>query len=113
MGDFAELLAIKWLEARNFNILDKNYLTKEGEIDIMCTKNETIHFIEVKSSYSNYDAEQNLTKYKIKKIIRTANKYLLLKNIENKKINFDLISVHIQNQTPKITYYPNINIDLY
>ena len=49
IGKLGEDLAAKWLVSRNFVIIERNYLKKYGEIDIVARETEKIHFIEVKS----------------------------------------------------------------
>ena len=49
-GNIAEDIVISHLKNIGFHILDRNYLKKWGEIDIVAEKSQKIHFIEVKSS---------------------------------------------------------------
>jgi putative endonuclease len=108
-GDKGELEVIKFLERRGFQIIEQNYYNKFGEIDIICKRGDNIHFVEVKSSYSNFLAEQNMTKKKMDRIIKSALLYMMSKNIDEIKVFFDLVSVDFKNH--KITIYPNVNID--
>jgi len=49
LGDIGENIACDFLKKRGFEILDRNYLKKWGEIDIVARKDSVIHFVEVKS----------------------------------------------------------------
>jgi len=49
LGDLGESIASEYLLKHGFEILDRNYLRKWGEIDIVAKKNNIIRFIEVKS----------------------------------------------------------------
>ena len=49
VGDMGESLAADWLKRQGFKILDRNYLTKFGEIDIVGKKDGKIVFFEVKT----------------------------------------------------------------
>lgn len=111
-GDNAEKIAIKYLQRGGCKILGRNYHSRIGEIDIICQRDNVIHFVEVKSTYTNFVAEENVTKRKLEKIIRTANKYILKNHLEEHDIRFDLIVVKFLGWDHEITYYPNINIDL-
>jgi putative endonuclease len=47
-GRLGEDLAVSYLKDKGYFILDRNYHTKFGEIDIVATKGNTIIFYEVK-----------------------------------------------------------------
>lgn len=49
IGDMGEELASRFLEKRGYKIIERNYLKKWGEIDIVAKNREGLHFIEVKS----------------------------------------------------------------
>ena len=68
IGSFGEMLVITYLENMNYEILDKNYKTKFGEIDIIAKDNEEYVFIEVKTRKSNEYGEpiDAINKNKIK-----------------------------------------------
>ncbi len=53
-GDIGEDIASKWLEInKNYCILERNYSTRYGEIDIIAQDNNFYVFIEVKYRSSN------------------------------------------------------------
>src|SRR3989344_4169494 len=49
IGDIGEEVACKYLETKGFRILERNYLRKWGEIDIVAEKGNLLSFVEVKS----------------------------------------------------------------
>ena len=108
-GNLGEKKAEKFLVKRGFKIIDKNYQNKFGEIDIICKRGNCIHFVEVKSSFTSFMPEENMTKNKMFKILKTANYYLMEKGIMDFSIYFDLVSVNFKKQ--RVSLYPNINID--
>ena len=108
-GDSGEQEVVNFLQRRGFQIIEQNYYNKFGEIDIICKRGGNIHFVEVKSSYSNFLAEQNMTKRKMDKIIKSAMLYMMSNRIDEIKVYFDLVSVDFKNH--KITMYPNVNVD--
>lgn len=110
-GDFAENIGLQYLKNNGFVILEKNYLIRAGEIDIICAKDDSIHFVEIKSSFTNYRGVENLTKKKLRNMFYAANVYFLKNKIKNKQMRFDLIEVSLVNREVDIIYYPDINVD--
>ena len=49
IGQVGEDLAVKFLVKQGFSLLQRNYTLKIGEIDIVATKAQKLHFIEVKT----------------------------------------------------------------
>ncbi len=95
-GNIGENVACAFLEKHGFTILERNYLRKWGEIDIVAEKTGIIHFIEVKSVSSEtlYRPEENLHPQKLKRLARTMQTYVLEKRIE-RDWQLDLVTVRI------------------
>jgi putative endonuclease len=105
LGDIAEQKASIYLEQNGYIIIDTNYYTRFGEIDIICTKNNTIHFIEVKSGIG-FEPAQNITKSKVNKLIKSMDIYLQKRKIT--KMNYTLSAVIIKDED--ITLIENITL---
>ena len=98
LGDIGENLACVFLEKRGFEILERNYLRKWGEIDIVTKKDGVIRFIEVKSvsrgTTPGYRPEDNMHPWKLKRLARAMQTYLLEKKLDC-DWQLDLITVKI------------------
>ena len=96
VGDLGEDIACKFLMKHGFEIVERNYLRKWGEIDIVARKAEKIHFIEVKSvTYgTSYMAEENMHPWKLKRLGRVIQTYLLHQKLEG-DWQLDLITVEL------------------
>lgn len=93
IGDMGEMVAEKYLKNKGFYIMDRNYRKKWGELDIIAQKDGIIHFVEVKTvsrkSYgtkgifeqeiNNYRPEDNMHPWKIGRLRRAMQTYLLEK----------------------------------
>jgi len=96
IGKTGEYLAEKELVKAGMTIIDRNFRSKHGEIDIIALDGETIVFIEVKawSAYGIENLHYSINKKKQRRIIETA-KYFL--NINRKyngsAIRFDVVFV--------------------
>lgn len=56
IGSLGETVACEYLQRSGFTIIERNYSVPAGEIDIICSLDATIHFVEVKSvSYETKD----------------------------------------------------------
>lgn len=53
IGMLGEELVAKFLMKRGFNVIDRNFRKKWGEIDVIATKKNILHFVEVKSVSRN------------------------------------------------------------
>ena len=79
-GNIAEDKAVSYLEELGFEIIDRNYYSRFGEIDIIAQKEEVLHFVEVKSG--DYDPIYQITPSKISKILKTADIYMQKKRLD-------------------------------
>jgi len=76
----AEDKATEYLLHDGYSILERNFHSRFGEIDIIALKEDILHFFEVKYS-KNYDAITRITPNKLQKIIKTIDYYMLKKDI--------------------------------
>jgi putative endonuclease len=81
-GNLGEDRALSYLEDNGFRVIDRNFYSRFGEIDIIATKDDVLHFIEVKSG--EWDPIYQITPSKISKIIKTSQIYM-----SKKKLSFD------------------------
>ena len=100
-GDKAEILACDYLQSRNLSLLEKNYGTRAGEVDlIMRDKNdtETLVFIEVRFR-KNKDyggAASSVTTKKQQRIIKAALAYQQ-QNAPQSSMRFDVVAIEGDN----------------
>lgn len=92
IGNLGEKIAARFLEKRGYLIIERNYLRKVGEIDLICKKDDVIYFVEVKSvsrdsvsreTTDAYRPEDNLHKNKLLRLERAIVIYIDERNIEN------------------------------
>jgi putative endonuclease len=102
LGKEAEDKAAKFLKKSGLDIIDRNYHSRFGEIDIIAEDNKIIHFVEVKASLK-YDALERITNAKMAKILKTIEYYILQNDI---KKDYQIDAVIINND--KIEWIKNI-----
>lgn len=75
-GNLAEDKGVEFLQNHGYMIVERNFYSRFGEIDIIASKDEILHFIEVKSALDYESAVQNITSQKLSRIIKTLHVYL-------------------------------------
>ena len=108
-GIIGEKLAQGYLINKGYEILETNFYTKRGEIDIIAKKNNCIIFVEVKTRSDGmmYSPADAVDFAKRSKIISTAQIYL--KDYDMKRQpRFDIIEVYFKDEKPvKINHIEN------
>jgi len=99
IGEIGENIAARFLMKRGFAVLDRNYTKKWGEIDIVAKKGDILYFVEVKSvswETSGYNPEDNMHPWKLKRLSRVIQTYLLSKNVDDDlEWQVDLLVVYL------------------
>lgn len=112
IGMRGENIAVKHLLSQGYVILERNYRSRHGEIDIVSKHNNTIVFVEVKtrSSLSYGRPIESIDYKKIKHLQYTAQGYMQWKGLYNQGCRFDAIEVVIGSfgTKPKINHIQNI-----
>ncbi len=95
-GKTAEDLACRFLQAKNLQLVEKNFRSYFGEIDLIMLDNNTLVFVEVRyRNKSNFGlSRETIHLKKQTRIIKTAQYYLTKKKIfEQKPCRFDVIAI--------------------
>jgi len=95
LGRMGEEIAKRYLHSKGYRILDTNYRSRSGEIDIICQNRDTVIFVEVKSRTSDTfgaPAEAVNTR-KQERLHRLAQEYLINHKLESWPVRFDIISL--------------------
>jgi putative endonuclease len=95
LGFDKEHKALEALIEKGYSILETNYSSRFGEIDIIAQKDNCIVFIEVKYRSSKFCGlpQEAVTKAKQNKIIKTAVSYIVERNIKDTDYRFDIIAI--------------------
>ena len=99
IGNNGENISVKYLTQNNYEIIERNFLCKQGELDIIAKDLNTkeIVFIEVKTrTNQKYGAPVDaVDRVKQKHIYKAAQYYLYKNHIENVNCRIDIIEVFI------------------
>ena len=102
VGEIGEQLAADMLSNAGYRIVTRNFMVRDGEIDIIAIKSGVMHFIEVKTRTGDefgYPADA-VTAAKKNRMKKAANAYLTSRRGQWNDVSFDVYEVmvnHIEN----------------
>jgi putative endonuclease len=101
-GKIGEQLGESFFIAAGYTVLEKNWRHSRWEVDIIASKNKVLHFVEVKTRRTkNYGLpEEKVGDKKIQNLINAAEEYLY-QHPEWKRIQFDILSIILNNDQPE------------
>jgi putative endonuclease len=89
-----ESQAVRYLEKNGYRVLEKNFRTRLGEIDIVAMDGEDIVFCEVKGGKEIPPPFARVTATKIKKILYTAQYYIHIHpDLSYRRVRIDVLSI--------------------
>ena len=98
-GIIGEKIAQGFLLNKGYDILETNFHTKRGELDIIAKKDECIIFVEVKTRTNlKFGTPAMAVNYTKKKHIKSAAKtFLYLNRRYGDEVRFDVVEIFINN----------------
>lgn len=104
-----ETMAVKFLKRRGYQILDRNYRTPNGEIDIVAKCGRVIVFVEVKSRGTGRygKAKYAVTSLKQGRISKVALTWLKSHGKLGDRARFDVVTIDDADEKPQIELIKN------
>lgn len=96
-GKLGEQAALKLLTKAGYRIIDRNFRSKFGEIDLVAIDGDTLVFVEVKTRWSRKFGlpEEAVNYWKIRSIIKTGEYYKLLHPNTPELLRIDVVAVEV------------------
>ena len=96
-GEGHELKAAEYLCSQGLKLVDSNYHSRMGEIDLIMQDGDSIVFVEVRYRKNSHygGAAMSITPAKQRKIALTALHYLQSKNKTNEVCRFDAVTISV------------------
>lgn len=97
LGNIGEDFAARLLEDSGYIIMERNYWTRIGEIDIIARREGVLHFVEVKTRAQidyGYPAE-SVTADKQQKMRKVAELYMYQRKLYWKNVSFDVMEISV------------------
>lgn len=109
LGKQGEDIAVHYLQRKGYRIVQRNYHSRYGEIDIVCRKNQDMIFVEVKTRSSDRygSAEEAVTAVKQQRLRKTALTYLQQLDRPVRGLRFDVITVRFEVDEVVINHIEN------
>jgi putative endonuclease len=97
-GQIAENIALNYLQQQGLLLIQKNFHSRFGEIDLIMHDKFTTVFVEVRKRNTGIDnAIESITPTKQRKLVKAAEYYMLKNRIEI-ACRFDLIAMDSKHQ---------------
>lgn len=109
-GKRGEALALSYVKRQGYKIIEKNYRTGRGEIDIIANDKNCIAFIEIRSGNTEKFGllEDTIDIKKQNQIIKSALFYIKKYGLEERSCRFDVVCIkNVDSRFPKITLIKN------
>jgi len=108
-GKKGEIDAVRYLKKNGYRIIEKNYRTRLGEIDIIAKDGKTIVFVEVKARRSIRYGHPKwaITPKKKRNMSMVALHYLKSTHQNKAKARFDVVTIHPEENSMRIELIKN------
>ena len=95
LGREGEDRAAKFLAKRGYRILERNYRTRSGEIDLIALDQGVVVFVEVKTRTSNAFGAPELavTPQKQRRMLKAALGYMKYRKLHQVPCRFDVVAI--------------------
>ncbi len=106
-GQMGEKLAKDYLLNKGYKLVDQNYSSKYGEIDLIFTYEDILVFVEVKtrSNISYGFPYEFVDNNKQERIIKTSMIYIQENNFDDIQLRYDIVEIYLNSS--KIQHIEN------
>lgn len=106
-GDWGENLALRYLAERGYTLVERNYRTRHGELDLIMRSGATLVFVEVKLRRGREfgDPIEAVTPRKQAVVRSMAEQYLAERDPDFEELRFDVVGIlAYRNEPPKVRH---------
>jgi len=102
-------MAAAYLERKGYHILERNYRTRHGEIDLIAQREGIVVFVEVKTARNlSFGPPQCWVNFRKRDhLIRAAEAYLMGKSAGEDNCRFDVIAILLDEKEAQLTHIVN------
>jgi putative endonuclease len=98
IGQKGEDRAVSYLKGLKYQILERNYRCKLGEVDIIARDNDTLVFIEVRtrSSLAFGLPQESINRKKRHQLSKVALEFMIRRKLKNTSARFDIVAISLE-----------------
>ncbi len=105
-GSKGEEMASVYLQQIGFEIIERNWRFRHWEVDIIASKNDRLHFFEIKTRTSDkYGKPEESIGYKKMQNLKNAAEEYQYQNPSWKYVQFDVLAISMYNDEPVEYFY--------
>lgn len=95
LGQEGESAAIQYLEGEGFRIVERNFRTRWGEIDLIAEKKREFYFIEVKTrqDHSHGHPLESLPSHRLQRLQKMSQFYSQKHRLWDQKLHLSLLGI--------------------
>ena len=109
LGKKGEDIAAGFMEAKGYNILDRNYRFQKAEIDMVALRLEPAElvFVEVKTRKGDKEVypEESVDQLKRKQYFKAAEGYLYERQLWTLPVRFDIIAINLTKEDHPLIHH--------
>ena len=105
-GDLGEEIASRYLTRKGYRIVERNYRTRRGELDVIARQRDTLVIVEVKLRRGTAfgDPLDAVTPRKQRSIRLITEEYLAEREPDYQELRFDVLGILLLGGRPGITH---------
>ncbi|WP_462323284.1 YraN family protein [Desulfoplanes sp.] len=110
VGRFGEDVACDYLTENGYRVLERNWRTRKGELDIICTRDGELVFVEVKTRGEGCLGEpgEAVDVRKKTRLVKAAYAYLTQKKLWQTPARFDLVGLRMHPDYVQVEHEKNV-----
>jgi len=105
-GELGEEIASRYLTRKGYQVVERNYRTRRGELDLIARRGDTLVIVEVKlrrtAAYG--DPLDAVTPRKQRSVRLMTEEYLSERDPDYRELRFDVLGILLRTNRPEITH---------
>ncbi len=103
LGRVAEELAASWLVERGYEVIERNFTVRQGEVDLVVANETVLAFVEVRSRFDDRcgTPEASIGPRKVKRVVTAARLWLARNGDMGRDLRFDVIAIDGPPENPR------------
>lgn len=111
-GGIFEYISCQYLQRKGYKLIQKNFFTKSGEIDLIFQYQDMTIFVEVKGLSKNYDnLFDTVSKRKRRRVLKTVYTWLNKHNMEDTCWRIDFLGIIYKESKYILSHVENIDMN--